>query len=116
MPIQIRSNVFGVHLEELMGYDGEKGGIPRVAKDCAQYLRQTGAFPFISGYTLSDQFLSGLTSEGLFRRSPNSSILRQVKATGLLSCTFERACSRHCHGAITSCSVMFSVSTTFGPL
>ncbi|KAH9002693.1 hypothetical protein EDB86DRAFT_3063234 [Lactarius hatsudake] len=62
MPIQIRSNVFGVHLEELMGYDGEKGGVPRVVKDCAQYLRQTG-----------------LTSEGLFRRSPNSSTLRQVK-------------------------------------
>ncbi|KAH9042019.1 Rho GTPase activation protein [Lactarius pseudohatsudake] len=62
MPIQIRSNLFGVHLEELMGYDGEKGGVPRVVKDCAQYLRQTG-----------------LTSEGLFRRSPNSSTLRQVK-------------------------------------
>jgi len=62
MPVQIRSSVFGVHLEELMGYDGEKGGVPRVVKDCAQYLRQTG-----------------LTSEGLFRRSPNSSILRQVK-------------------------------------
>lgn len=26
-----------------MGYDGEKGGVPRVVKDCAQYLRQTGA-------------------------------------------------------------------------
>ncbi|KAI0297651.1 hypothetical protein BC826DRAFT_1090815 [Russula brevipes] len=62
MPIQIRSNVFGVHLEELMGYDGEKGGVPRVVKDCAQYLRQTG-----------------LTDEGLFRRSPNSSTLKQVK-------------------------------------
>lgn len=62
MPVQIRSNLFGVHLEELMGYEGEKGGVPRVVKDCAQYLRQTG-----------------LTSEGLFRRSPNSSILRQVK-------------------------------------
>ncbi|KAH9179346.1 CDC42 rho GTPase-activating protein [Lactarius sanguifluus] len=59
MPIQIRSNLFGVHLEELMGYDGEKGGVPRVVKDCAQYLRQD--------------------SEGLFRRSPNSSTLRQVK-------------------------------------
>jgi Rho GTPase-activating protein 1 len=26
-----------------MGYDGEKGGVPRVVKDCVQYLRQTGA-------------------------------------------------------------------------
>ena len=46
MPVQIRSNLFGVHLEELMGYEGEKGGIPRVVKDCTQYLRQTGAFLF----------------------------------------------------------------------
>jgi len=43
MPIQTRSSLFGVHLEELMGYDGEKGGVPRVVKDCAQYLRHTGA-------------------------------------------------------------------------
>jgi len=43
LPIQTRSNLFGVHLEELMGYDGEKGGVPRVVKDCVQYLRQTGA-------------------------------------------------------------------------
>ncbi|KAI0304322.1 hypothetical protein B0F90DRAFT_1625846 [Multifurca ochricompacta] len=62
LPIQTRSNLFGVHLEELMGYDGEKGGVPRVVKDCAQYLRQTG-----------------LTDEGLFRRSPSSATLRQVK-------------------------------------
>ena len=25
-----------------MGYDGEKGSVPRVVKDAAQYLRQTG--------------------------------------------------------------------------
>ncbi|KAI0260222.1 hypothetical protein BC834DRAFT_901746 [Gloeopeniophorella convolvens] len=62
MPVQMRSNLFGVHLEELMGYDGEKGGIPRVVKDCTQYLRETG-----------------LADEGLFRRSPNSATLRQVK-------------------------------------
>ena len=79
MPVQIRSNLFGVHLEELMGYDGEKGGVPRVVKDCAQYLRQTGAHFFIWRTPLSDHFISGLNNEGLFRRSPNSSILRQVK-------------------------------------
>jgi Rho GTPase-activating protein 1 len=62
LPVQTRSNLFSVHLEELMGYNGEKGGIPRVVKDCVQYLRQTG-----------------LTAEGLFRRSPNSTTLRQVK-------------------------------------
>jgi hypothetical protein len=43
LPVETRSDLFGVHLEELMGYDGEKGGIPRVVKDCVYYLRQTGA-------------------------------------------------------------------------
>ncbi|KAI0056573.1 Rho GTPase activation protein [Artomyces pyxidatus] len=62
MPIPTQSYIFGVHLEDLMGYDGEKGGIPRVVKDCIQYLRETG-----------------LTDEGLFRRSPNSALLKQVQ-------------------------------------
>lgn len=44
MPIPIRASVFGVPLEELMGSDGEKGGIPRVVKDSIQYLRESGAF------------------------------------------------------------------------
>ena len=39
-----RSNIFGVSLEELMGYNGEKGGIPRVVKDCIQFLRERGMF------------------------------------------------------------------------
>jgi Rho GTPase-activating protein 1 len=43
LPVLTRSNLFGIHLEELMGFNGEKGGVPRVVKDCAQYLRQTGA-------------------------------------------------------------------------
>ncbi|KDQ62796.1 hypothetical protein JAAARDRAFT_171394 [Jaapia argillacea MUCL 33604] len=62
LPIQTRANLFGVPLEELMGYDGEKGGIPRVVRDCIQFLRDRG-----------------LEDEGLFRRSPNSALLRQVK-------------------------------------
>lgn len=37
-----RSDLFGVPLEDLMGFDGEKGGLPRVVKDCIQYLRSTG--------------------------------------------------------------------------
>jgi Rho GTPase-activating protein 1 len=44
MPMPIRANVFGVPLEELMGCDGEKGGIPRVIKDPIQYIRESGAF------------------------------------------------------------------------
>ncbi|KIJ64597.1 hypothetical protein HYDPIDRAFT_28531 [Hydnomerulius pinastri MD-312] len=62
MPIAIRASVFGVPLEELMGYDGEKGSIPRVVKDAIQYIRE-----------------SGLDEDGLFRRSPNSALLRQVQ-------------------------------------
>ena len=42
LPMATRADLFGVPLEELMGYDGEKGGVPRVAKDCIQYLRDTG--------------------------------------------------------------------------
>lgn len=42
MPTPSRSNMFGVPLEELMGYDGEKNGIPRVVKDCIAYLRGRG--------------------------------------------------------------------------
>ncbi|PCH39832.1 RhoGAP-domain-containing protein [Wolfiporia cocos MD-104 SS10] len=62
MPTPMRADLFGVPLEELMGFDGEKGGLPRVVKDCIQYLRQTG-----------------LQEEGLFRRSPNSALLKQVQ-------------------------------------
>ncbi|KZT23417.1 CDC42 rho GTPase-activating protein [Neolentinus lepideus HHB14362 ss-1] len=62
LPIPTRADLFGVPLEELMGFDGEKGGIPRVVKDCIQYLRE-----------------NGLEEDGLFRRSPNSVLLRQVK-------------------------------------
>ncbi|KAJ3819677.1 Rho GTPase activation protein [Lentinula raphanica] len=56
------SNTFGVPLEDIMGYEGDKGGIPRVVKDSIQYLRE-----------------SGLEEEGLFRRSPSSAMLRAVQ-------------------------------------
>jgi len=62
LPTPTRSSVFGVPLEELMGHDGEKGGIPRVLKD-----------------TIQEILSSGLDEEGLFRRSPNSVLLKQVQ-------------------------------------
>ncbi|XP_006462937.1 hypothetical protein AGABI2DRAFT_186748 [Agaricus bisporus var. bisporus H97] len=62
LPIRVRSSIFGVPLEELMGYHGEKGGIPRVVRDSIQFLRD-----------------SGLESEGLFRRSPSSAMLRAAQ-------------------------------------
>ncbi|KAI0947397.1 hypothetical protein AcV7_009836 [Taiwanofungus camphoratus] len=62
LPVPTRADIFGVSLEELMGYDGEKSGLPRVVKDCIQYLRQTG-----------------MQEEGLFRRSPNSVLLKQAQ-------------------------------------
>lgn len=42
LPVPTRSSTFGVPLEELMGFSGEKGSVPRVVKDCIQYLRETG--------------------------------------------------------------------------
>lgn len=62
LPTPTRSNVFGVPLEELMGYNGEKGSIPRVLKDSIQ-----------------DLLNSGLNEEGIFRRSPSSVLLKQVQ-------------------------------------
>jgi Rho GTPase-activating protein 1 len=80
LPIETRSNLFGVHLEELMGYNGEKGGVPRVVRDCVQYLSQTGAYFFSLLSRASLQLvLQGLTDEGLFRRCPSSAILQHVK-------------------------------------
>ncbi|TEB20117.1 hypothetical protein FA13DRAFT_1743366 [Coprinellus micaceus] len=62
LPIPTRSNVFGVALEDLMGYEGEKGGLPRVVRDCIAYLHQ-----------------AGLLEEGIFRRSPSSALLRAAQ-------------------------------------
>ncbi|KAK7448517.1 hypothetical protein VKT23_013779 [Stygiomarasmius scandens] len=56
------SAAFGVSLEDIMGYQGEKGPIPRVVRDCIQHLRD-----------------SGLNEEGLFRRSPSSQLLRAAQ-------------------------------------
>lgn len=42
VPTPTRSHMFGVPLEELMGYDGEKDGLPRVVRDCVQYIREAG--------------------------------------------------------------------------
>nr|VWO96825.1 Uncharacterized protein [Ganoderma boninense] len=67
LPALTRSDLFGVPLEELMGFDGEKGGLPRVVRDCIQYLRSTG-----------QKQTACLRDEGLFRRSPNSVLLKQA--------------------------------------
>jgi len=50
LPTPTRANTFAVPLKDLMGYDGEKDGIPRVIKDSIQYLRETGMCfpPFLS--------------------------------------------------------------------
>ncbi len=62
LPTPVMSSVFGVPLEDLMGYEGENGGIPRVVKDSIQFLRETG-----------------MEEEGLFRRSPSSALLRAAQ-------------------------------------
>ncbi|KAL9940690.1 hypothetical protein V8E36_000178 [Tilletia maclaganii] len=65
--------MFGVSLEVLMGLHGEKGGIPRVVRDCVEALRT----PIPSATTGEPIF--PLDSEGLFRRSPPSSLLKTVQ-------------------------------------
>ncbi|KAF8075814.1 CDC42 rho GTPase-activating protein [Lyophyllum atratum] len=62
LPVPTRSSIFGVPLEDLMGYNGEKGGLPRVVKDSIHFLRERG-----------------LLEEGLFRRSPPSVMLRAAQ-------------------------------------
>ncbi|KAJ7506835.1 CDC42 rho GTPase-activating protein [Mycena galericulata] len=64
LPVTTRgdTHIFGVPLEDLMGFDGEKGGIPRVVRDAIQFIRE-----------------SGMEEEGLFRRSPNSVLLRAAQ-------------------------------------
>lgn len=62
LPMPTASNTFGVPLEEIMGYNGEKGGIPRVVKDAIQFLRDTG-----------------MEEEGLFRRSPSTALLKAAQ-------------------------------------
>ncbi|KAG8977160.1 hypothetical protein FRC05_002157 [Tulasnella sp. 425] len=62
LPETHQAFTFGVSLEELMGEYGENGGIPRVVKDCAEFIRECG-----------------MEVEGIFRRSPSSVLLRQAK-------------------------------------
>ncbi|KAK3829692.1 MAG: Rho GTPase activation protein [Linnemannia gamsii] len=54
--------VFGAPLERLMGPSGEKG-VPKFIQDCIRNLIE-----------------NGLYVEGLFRRSPSSAMLKQVRA------------------------------------
>lgn len=42
MPIATRADLFGVPLPDIMGYNGEKGGVPRVVRDSILFLRTTG--------------------------------------------------------------------------
>ncbi|KAJ7065154.1 CDC42 rho GTPase-activating protein [Mycena belliarum] len=64
LPVATRgdTHIFGVPLEDLMGFDGEKGGIPRVVRDAIQFIRE-----------------SGMEEEGLFRRSPQSVMLKAAQ-------------------------------------
>lgn len=65
---QADARIFGVSLDELMGTDGESGGIPRPVREAITYLRTDR----IDG-------TSPLQEQGLFRRSPSSIRLKQVQ-------------------------------------
>ncbi|KAF9256097.1 RhoGAP-domain-containing protein [Marasmius fiardii PR-910] len=62
LPTPIPSSIFGVPLEDIMGYEGEKGGVPRIVRDAVAYIRETG-----------------MEEEGIFRRSPSSALLRAAR-------------------------------------
>ncbi|PVF98450.1 Rho GTPase activation protein, partial [Serendipita vermifera] len=66
---QTASRIFGVSLDELMGHDGESGGIPRPVKEAITYLR-----------TERGDGSTPMEEHGLFRRSPSSALLKQVQA------------------------------------
>lgn len=59
--IQGKDVIFGLPLTDLMGLDGRKG-LPRVVRDCLQHLRAVG-----------------LNTQGVFRLSPPTSLLKSVK-------------------------------------
>ncbi|CAE6487177.1 unnamed protein product [Rhizoctonia solani] len=68
LPSTVPSSLtFGVPLEQLMGPDGEASPVPRVIRDCVEYLRSEGPLGL------------NLEVEGLFRRSPNVGVLKSVK-------------------------------------
>jgi len=60
-PIKNSETVFGVPLEQLMGYEGERG-IPKIVSDAVEFLLE-----------------NGLKEEGLFRRSPSMHLIKTVK-------------------------------------
>ena len=66
---------------ELMGDDGQSSGIPRAVKDCVEEIRRSGAVNHSHRvlHLLIVHTNLGLLIEGLFRRSPNSVMLRQVQ-------------------------------------
>lgn len=85
---QEKGFVFGVPLEELMGERGEKGGIPRVVKDCVEVLKSFPDHLNSGNESISNSESNSLQSqlppslldtEGLFRRSPSSALLKTIQ-------------------------------------
>lgn len=66
---QPATSVFGASLDEIMGMEGESGGVPRPVRDAIAYLRAWREDDTIP-----------LEDKGLFRRSPSSALLKQVQA------------------------------------
>ncbi|PWN46910.1 hypothetical protein IE53DRAFT_390949 [Violaceomyces palustris] len=71
------TGVFGTSLSELMGERGEKGGIPRVVRDCVEAILGATDSPALNG--ASGPNPSPLDVEGLFRRSPSSALLKAAQ-------------------------------------
>ncbi len=85
------AKVFGVPLESLMGERGEKGGVPRVLRDCADFLRSvdplSASSPTDGDSDDADEHHQEeggraplrLCTEGIFRRSPSSALLKAAQ-------------------------------------
>ncbi|CAO1636988.1 unnamed protein product [Sympodiomycopsis kandeliae] len=70
-----QSRVFGTPIQTLMGHRGEKGGIPRVLKDCVEELQRL----IPDAEDPSKPPISNLDCEGLFRKSPSAALLQAAQ-------------------------------------
>lgn len=73
------SKLFGMPLDVLMGEKGEKGGIPRVVKDCVEELQRTTSALQGGENGSASPPISNLDTEGLFRKSGSTALLQAAQ-------------------------------------
>lgn len=68
----VPDRVFGLPIQVLMGEKGEKGGLPRVVRDCVEELQRLVQSSDGSRH-------SGVDTEGIFRKSASSALLQAAQ-------------------------------------